>query len=172
MKKLTIATLACLFSANLFAAPVGNTFTGVGVGVDVTTTKYNVDGVKGKDSTGPVLVVDYGIDQGNNFVGVVQGKAKVGSTKVFSDVKQKNKYTVAYQQGYRVGSDLLPYVKVDASSTKVGNETYRGFGLGAGVKYAVSSDVELTAEYTRDNLKRSGTKLRGNSFTANATYRF
>lgn len=172
MKKLTIATLACLFSANLFAAPVGNTFTGVGVGVDVTTTKYNVDGVKGKDSTGPVLVVDYGIDQGNNFVGVVQGKAKVGSTKVFSDVKQKNKYTVAYQQGYRVGSDLLPYVKVDASSIKVGNETYRGFGLGAGAKYAVSSDVELTAEYTRDNLKRSGTKLRGNAFTANATYRF
>lgn len=172
MKKLTIATLACLFSANMFAAPVGNTFNGVGVGVDVTTTKYRVDGVKGKDSTGPALVVDYGFEQGNNFVGIAQAKAKIGSTKVFGDVKQKNKYTIAYQQGYRVGSDLLPYVKVDVSSSKVGDETFRGFGFGAGAKYAVSSDVELGAEYTRDNLKHSGTKLKGNAFTANATYRF
>lgn len=172
MKKLTFIALASLLSANTFAAPVGNTFTGVGVGVDVTTAKYKVDGVKGKQSTGPVLVVDYGIDQTNNFVGIVQGKAKIGSTKVFSDVKQKNKYTIAYQQGYRVGADLLPYVKVDASSSKVGDQTFRGFGFGAGAKYAVSSDVEIGAEYTRDNLKRSGTKLKGNEFSANATYRF
>ncbi|MDD0823436.1 porin family protein [Mannheimia sp. AT1] len=171
MKKLTLA-LACLFSVNAFAAPVGNTFTGVGVGVDLATTKYKVDGVKGKQSTGPALIVDYGIEQGNNFVGIVQGKAKIGSTKVFNDVKQKNKYTIAYQQGYRVGSDLLPYIKVDASSSKVGNETFRGFGFGAGAKYAVSSDIEIGAEYTRDNLKRSGTKLRGNVFSANAAYRF
>lgn len=171
MKKLTMIAVA-LISANTFAAPVGNTFTGVGVGVDVTTTKYKVDGTAGKQSTGPVLVVDYGFEQGNNFIGIAQGKVKVGSTKVFSDVKQKNKYTIGYQQGYRVGSDLLPYVKVDASSSKVGDETYRGFGIGAGAKYAVSSDVEIGAEYTRENLKRSGTKLKGNEFSANATYRF
>lgn len=172
MKKLTVAALVCLFSAHLSAAPVGNTFTGVGVGIDVTTTKYKVDGIKGKDSTGPVLVVDYGIDQGNNLVGVVQGKMKLSSTKVSQDVKQQNKYTVAYQQGYRITSALLPYVKVDASSTKAGNKTYRGFGVGVGAKYAVSSDIELGAEYTRDNLRRSNTKLKGNAFTANATYRF
>lgn len=171
MKKLAL-TLACLFSASAFAAPVGNTFTGIGVGVDVTTAKYKVNGVKGKQATGPSLVVDYGIEQGNNFVGTVQGKVKIGSTKVFGDVKQKNKYTVAYQQGYRIGSDLLPYIKVDASSSKVGDKTLRGFGLGAGAKYAVSSDVEIGAEYTRNNLKRSGTTLRGNEFSANATYRF
>ncbi|QLB18282.1 porin family protein [Mannheimia granulomatis] len=172
MKKLTIVALACLFSTHAFAAPVGQTFTGVGVGVDVTTTKYDVNGVKSKQSTGPTLVVDYGIDQGNNFIGIVQGKAKLGSTKVFNDAKQKHKYTIAYQQGYRVGSDLLPYVKVDASSSKVGNDTFRGFGIGAGAKYAISSDVEIGAEYTRENLKRGGTKLKGNLFSANATYRF
>ncbi len=172
MKKMAVLTLAGLFSASAFAAPVGETFTGLGVGVDLTTAKYKVDGVKGKQSTGPALIVDYGMDYGSNFVGIVQGKAKVGSTKVFNDVKQKNKYTVAYQQGYHVGSDLLPYVKVDASSSKVGDETYRGFGYGAGAKYAVSSNVEVGAEYTRNNLKRSGTKLKGNDFTANVGYRF
>lgn len=172
MKKLTISALACLFSTAAFAAPVGNTFTGVGVGVDITTTKYKVDSSTGKQATGPVLVVDYGFEQGNNFVGVVQGKAKIGSTEVLGDVKQKHKYTIAYQQGYRVGSDLLPYAKLDLASSKVGDETFRGFGIGAGAKYAVSSDIEVGAEYTRDNLKRSGTKLKGNNFSANATYRF
>lgn len=171
MKKLTLA-LTCLFSVNTFAAPAGNTFTGIGIGIDLATTKYKVDGVKGKQSTGPTLVVDYGIDQDNNFVATIQGKAKISSTKVFNDVKQKNKYTIAYQQGYRVGSDLLPYIKVDVSSSKVGDETFRGFGFGTGAKYAISSDIEIGAEYTRDYLKRSGTKLRGDIFSANATYRF
>ena len=69
-------------------------------------------------------------------------------------------------------ADLLPYVKVDATSSKVGDETFRGYGYGAGAKYAVSSNVEVGAEYTRNNLKRSGTKLRGNDFTANVGYRF
>ena len=172
MKHIAALIFAGAFSASAMAAPVGETFTGVGVGVDLTSAKYKVDGIKGKQSTGPALVVDYGMDYGNNLVGVVQGKAKLGSTKVFSDVKQKNKYTVAYQQGYRVGADLLPYVKVDATSSKVGDETFRGYGYGAGAKYAVSSNVEVGAEYTRNNLKRSDTKLRGNDFTANVGYRF
>ena len=102
MKHIAALIVAGAFSASAMAAPVGETFTGVGVGVDLTSAKYKVDGIKGKQSTGPALVVDYGMDYGNNLVGVVQGKAKLGSTKVFSDVKQKNKYTVAYQQGYRV----------------------------------------------------------------------
>lgn len=172
MKKLLVLATLGAMSASAFAAPVGETFTDVGVSADLTTAKYKVNGVTGKQSTGPVLVVDYGMDYGNNLVGVVQGKAKIGSTKVTGDVKQKNKYTVGYQQGYRVGSDLMPYVKVDVSSSKVGDETYRGFGYGAGAKYAVSSNIEVGAEYTHNNLKRSGTKLNGNDFSANVGYRF
>lgn len=171
MKKLAMLTFAATATmAN--AAPVGNTFTDVGVSVDLTTVKYKVDGEKGKQSTGPALVVDYGMDYGNNLVGIVQGKVKLGSTKVTGDVKQKTKYTVAYQQGYRVGSDLLPYVKVDVAQSKIGDTNYRGYGYGAGAKYAVSSNVELGAEYTRSNLRKSGTKVKGNEFTANLGYRF
>lgn len=172
MKKLTVLTFVGLFSAAASAAPVGHTFTGVGVGVDVTSAKYKINGAKGKQATGPALVVDYGVDMGNNFVGIGQMKAKIGKTKVLGNAKQKTKYTVAYQQGYRVGSDLLPYVKVEGAQSKVGNRNFRGYGYGAGAKYALSNDVEVGAEYTRVNLKKSGVKLRGNEFTANVGYRF
>ena len=76
MKKLLVLATLGAMSASAFAAPVGETFTGVGVSADLTTAKYKVNGVTGKQSTGPVLVVDYGMDYGNNLVGVVQGKAK------------------------------------------------------------------------------------------------
>ena len=107
MKKLFVLAIAGAFSASAFSAPVGETFTGIGVSADLTTAKYKANGVTGKQSTGPVLVADYGMDYGNNLVGVAQAKAKIGSTKVTGDVKQKNKYTIGYQQGYRVGSDFI-----------------------------------------------------------------
>ncbi len=172
MKNITVLALAGLFSASAFAAPIGSTFTGIGVGVDVTSAKYKINGVKGKQSTGPAIVADYGIDYGNNWVGIPQVKAKIGSTKVRGGVKQKTKYTLAYQQGYRVGSDLLPYAKVEVAQSKVGTANYRGYGYGAGVKYAVSNNIEVGGEYTRTNLKKNGNKLKGNEFTANIGYRF
>lgn len=172
MKKLAI-TLFTLASASAFAAPVGNTFTGVGVGLDVTTVKYKSAGFEGKQATGANLVVDYAMDYGDNFVGIVEGKAKLGSSKVLNDTKQKTLFSVGYEQGYRVLPDLLPYVKANYSVSKVGDlGTFKGLGYGAGAKYAVSNDIEIGAEYLRSNLKYSGTKLKGNAFSASATYRF
>lgn len=172
MKKLAI-TLFTLASTSAFAAPVGNTFTGVGVGLDVTTVKYKSAGFEGKQATGANLVVDYAMDYGDNFVGIVEGKAKLGSSKVLNDTKQKTLFSVGYEQGYRVLPDLLPYVKANYSVSKVGDlGTFKGLGYGAGAKYAVSNDIEIGAEYLRSNLKYSGTKLKGNAFSASATYRF
>ena len=56
-------------------------------------------------------MVDYGIDYGSNLVGVVDGKAKLGSSEIFNDVKQQSQFSVGYAQGYRVLPDLLPYAK-------------------------------------------------------------
>ena len=53
MKHIAALIVAGAFSASAMAAPVGETFTGVGVGVDLTSAKYKVDGIKGKQSTGP-----------------------------------------------------------------------------------------------------------------------
>lgn len=172
MKKLAVI-IAALASASAFAAPVGQTFSGAGVGIDLTTVKYKSAGLVGKQATGANLVVDYGFDYGNELVGFAEGKVKLGSTKIFNDVKQKSQYSVAYLQGYRVLPDLLPYAKLNYSVSKVGDVgSFKGIGYGVGAKYAVSNDIEVGAEYLRSNLKHSGTKLKGNAFSASAAYRF
>ncbi|MCK3655282.1 hypothetical protein A4G19_05780 [Pasteurellaceae bacterium Macca] len=172
MKKLAFGIVAGLLSVSTMAAPVGETFTGVGVGLDLTTIKYKSDEEKGKQATSLNLTVDYGIDYGSNFVGLVQGKAKLGSTKIDNDVKQKTLFSAGYAQGYRVLPDLLPYVKASYSVSKIEDETFKGFGYGVGVKYAVSNNIEVGAEYLRSNLKYDDLKIKGNAFSANATYRF
>lgn len=173
MKKLTLVTLVAFVSVSALAAPVGETFSGIGAGVDITTVKYKTADLKGKQATGVNLVVDYGIDYGNNLVGVVDGKAKLGSSEIFNDVKQQSQFSVGYAQGYRVLPDLLPYAKLNYSVSKVKEVgSFKGFGYGVGAKYAVSNDIEVGAEYLRSNLKHSGTKLKGNAFSTNVTYRF
>ncbi|KMK51904.1 membrane protein [[Actinobacillus] muris] len=173
MKKLTLAVFTLLASNAVLAAPVGETFSGLGVGVDLTTVKYKSAGLEGKQATGANLVVDYGMDYGDQLVGVVEAKAKLGSTKIFNDVKQKSQFSVAYEQGYRVLPDLMPYAKVNYSLSKVGDiGSFKGIGYGAGAKYAVSNDIELGVEYLRSHLKHSGTKLKGNAFSTNVSYRF
>ena len=52
MKKLTLVTLAAFVSVSALAAPVGETFSGIGAGVDITTVKYKTADLKGKQATG------------------------------------------------------------------------------------------------------------------------
>lgn len=172
MKKLAMILIG-ISSLSAFAAPVGETFSGVGTGFDLTTVKYKSAGLEGKQATGANLIVDYGLNYGENFIGLVEGKAKLGSTKIFNDVKQKNQFSVGYAQGYRVAPDFLPYIKANYSLSKIGDVgSFKGLGYGVGAKYAVSNDIEVGAEYLRSNLKHSGTKLKGNAFSTTASYRF
>ncbi|MGX2974177.1 porin family protein [Ursidibacter arcticus] len=188
MKKLALATLASLVSVSAFAAPVGQTFTGFGAGVDLTSTKYE----DAKRATGVGIIADYGIDYGNNLVGVIEGKVKLNNSKLVDEksgdehhtVDEKWRASVSYLQGYRVSADFLPYVKVGYVVTKLEaedrtsnlytsvSETGSGLGIGVGAKYAVSSNFELGAEYLRTSTKFDGERVKGNTFGANATYRF
>lgn len=196
MKKIALTALFGLMSTTVMAAPVGSTFSGFGAGIDLTSTKYE----DAKRVTGVGALVDYGFDYGNNFVGLVEGKVKFNSSKLVdrkdedsqTTVSEKWRASVSYLQGYRVLPDLLPYVKVgyvaakfdakdvESSTTESGSyrsevnkaETGSGFGFGAGVKYAVSSNFEVGAEYLRTSIKFDGEKVKGNTFGANATYRF
>lgn len=192
MKKFAITALLGLISTAAVAAPVGSTFTGFGAGIDLTSTKYEDT----KRATGVGIVADYGIDYGNNFVGLIEGKVKLNSSKLVeernegnhSDLSEKWRANVSYLQGYRVLPDLLPYVKVGYSVTKFKatdrfftqsgvvntsiSETKSGLNAGLGVKYAISSNFEVGAEYLRGQIKFDGEKLKSNTFSANATYRF
>lgn len=184
MKKLTVLALASLFSAAAIAAPVGETFTGIGAGVDLTSTKYK----GGKQATSGAVFVDYGIDQGNNLVGVIEGKIKPHNSKVAEEngykVEEKGHIAASYAQGYRVTPDLLPYAKVSYQVARYKKEgatdttsysessTKGGLGYGAGVKYAVSSNFEVGAEYQRTNVKFDSSRKNANNFSATAGYRF
>lgn len=192
MKKLALIAVLGLSSSLAMAAPVGETFTGWGAGVDLTSTKLK----HGKRATGFGLVGDYGFDYGNNLVGLVEGKLKFNDSK-FVDVKTNYaratlkegfRISAGYLQGYRVLPDLLPYVKLSYSISKFKSEyeyraggysashssssTASSLGYGLGVKYAVSSNFELGAEYLRNTGKFEGHSLKANTFGANATYRF
>lgn len=191
MKKLTFIALLGLASTAT-AAPVGTNFAGWGVGLDLTSTKY--EGLK--RATGVGVVVDYGFDYGNNLVGLVEGKIKFNSSKLQDaqtqsdsrQVSEKWRAGVSYLQGYRVAANFLPYIKVgysvaktdvkasrvvpgSASQRSVSN-TGNGLGIGFGAKYAVSSNFELGAEYLRSRATFDNQSKGANTFGANATYRF
>lgn len=198
MKKFALTALAVsVLSASAVAAPVGETFKGWGVGLDLTSTKYNWgEDLNIKRTTGIGVVIDYGFDYGNNFVGLVEGKLKLNNS-TFIDIRdedwyvkaqEKTRFNLSYLQGYRVLADLLPYIKVGyvATKFKVNNGEVRGssfeerevsklqsgWGYGVGVKYAVSSNVELGAEYFRSHVKFHGESVKANTLGANISYRF
>ncbi len=193
MKKFALTALAVsVLSASAVAAPVGETFKGWGVGLDLTSTKYE----DAKRATGVGVIVDYGFDYGNNFVGLVEGKLKFNNSTLVDEksdteqvkIQEKYRFNLSYLQGYRVLPDLLPYVKLGYSvtqfkgeSTKFASgsyshasvsETKSGWGYGVGVKYAVSSNVELGAEYFRSHVKFDGESVKANTLGANISYRF
>ncbi|MDO4697602.1 MAG: porin family protein [Pasteurellaceae bacterium] len=191
MKKLAFIALLGLASTAT-AAPVGTTFAGWGIGLDLTSTKY--EGLK--RATGVGVVVDYGFDYGNNLVGLVEGKAKFNSSKLqdyqtqtnSSQINEKWRAGVSYLQGYRVAANFLPYVKVGYSVAKTDvkvrsiapgssyqrsvSSTGNGLGIGIGAKYAVSSNFELGAEYLRSRATFDNQSKNANTLGANATYRF
>lgn len=187
--KLVLAILAATLSTTALAA---ERFTGASVGLDVETSKYSKqEALKAKNTGAAVAKAAYSVDYGNNFVGQIEASANLNSSKAYQEansdfaaikVKQKNKFTVGYAQGYRVTSDLMPYVKAQYISSKMGvgatevseaySERLNGVGVGLGAKYAVSDNVELGAEYVRSRLKKGDTKLNGNTVSAGVSYRF
>ena len=174
--------LAVLILSSLIpAAAMADNFTGASVGLDVETTKYKVkedSTLSGKNTGSAILKGDYGFDMGNNLVGAVEARAKLNSSKAFddSDIKQRDKYSIGYQQGYRVTKDLMPYAKVEYINSKFKSDTdstrFNGYGVGVGAKYAVTDNVEVGAEYVHSRLKKDEDKLRGNTVSAGVAYRF
>ena len=186
MKKLTLLALSAAVLVSTSA--VASDFTGFGVGVDVGTTKYK----DAKRISNVDLIGDYGIDYGHNLVGIVEAKLKLNSSTLHVDpygyshlkIKETTRLGVSYLQGYRVTPNVLPYAKIGVQTSKfkgeyrepgysaTSSETKNGIGFGAGVKASLTPNFELGLEYLRSHTKFDGYKLKGNSFTTNATYRF
>lgn len=194
MKNLSILVLGSLLSASVFALPNSNSanFIGPAVGVELGTTKYKLkdsEDLKSKNTADVNLTGSYGFEYGNsNFIGGIEGKAKLGNSKVFTtsdnNVKEKSRYSIGYTQGYRVTSDLMPYAKAQYQESKFKDDddtdklTARGYGIGVGAKYAINPNIEVGIEYMHSQEKtkkdRDGDqdKYKGNTVSTGVSYRF
>lgn len=195
MKKVTALVLGALMSASVLAAPTGKSFTGASVGVEIGTTKYKIKGsdTSGKNTKDLTLTGGYAFEYGDSqLVGEVGGKAKVPASKAFTyekegkegKVKEQQRLSVGYSQGYRVTDDLMPYAKVDYIHSRfkdnLGGDkvSANGVGVGVGAKYQVAPNVEVGAEYMHSRLRGEKDsdgyrpKLQGNSFSTGVSYRF
>lgn len=197
MKKLRLSTLLVtgfIASTALQAAPAGQTFVGPSVGLNLATNKGTSSGgteVSFKRFTSLNLTGDYGFDYGHDLVGLPYASIKLFGDKLGeadklnisnspkAKVKQSDLYTLGYAQGYRITPDLLGFAKLNYNYSAIKYEgfddhkrNFKGFGYGAGVRYALDSNIEIGVEYIRSNLKHGDDKLKVNSFDFSASYRF
>ncbi|QMT33873.1 porin family protein [Conchiformibius steedae DSM 2580] len=192
MKKVTALVLGALMSVSVLAAPTGKSFTGGSVGVEVGTTKYKVkdSGLSGKSTKDLTLTGGYAFEYGDSqLIGEVGAKAKLPASKAFTynengeerKVKEQQRLSVGYSQGYRVTNDLMPYAKVDYIHSRFKDDSKlsaNGVGVGVGAKYQVAPNVEVGAEYMHSRLRSKKdsdgdrVKIRGNSVSTGVAYRF
>ena len=193
MKKVTALVLGALMSASVLAAPTGKSFTGTSVGVEVGTTKYKAkdSDASGKSTKDFTLTGGYAFEYGDSqLIGEVGAKAKLPASKAFTynengkegKIKEQQRLSVGYSQGYRVTSDLMPYAKVDYIHSRFKDDKSKvsanGVGVGVGAKYQVAPNVEVGAEYMHSRLRSKKdsdgdrVKIRGNSVSTGVAYRF
>ena len=116
-----------------------------------------------------------GVDAGYNYQ---YGPYVLGveASSSYAKIKQFNQPTVALTDadlvaGYSLGG-LLPYVKGGAAYATDWNNRL-GWNLGAGVKYAVSYNVDVFGEYDYYDLgKNGGNKLTTSVVKAGVEYKF
>lgn len=183
------------------AAHASGPFTGAAVGLELGTTKYkasgdtDLDSSHAKNAAGVRLGASYGFAYGSTpWIGSVEGRVRLGSSKVFEaenddgtlyHIKQKQGYSLGYQQGYRVTDALMPYVRLSyeraefKENTDLPKTKANGYGVALGAKYAVTSNIEVGAEYQYTRLRFKKTSddegdfnLKGNSFNIGVSYRF
>lgn len=183
------------------AAHAAGSFTGPAVGLELGTTKYkpsgdtDLDDSHAKNTADVRLIASYGFSYGETpWIGSIEGKIRLGNSKIFEadnddgttyHIKQKQSYSLGYQQGYRVGDKLMPYVRLSyeraefKENTDWPKEKANGYSLALGSKYALTPNIEVGAEYQYTRLKiRSASeddgdiKLKGNSLNIGVSYRF
>lgn len=203
---LKAVSAAVLFTSASISFAAGN-FEGLGIGVDagVAKTKVKYSGYMGSQSaskTGGVagLTVDYGIPLSENWIATVGAnytftRNKTGSVHYQDNgntyevrAKVKQQFSVFVAPGYKVTPDLLVYAKVgyyylkaEHTDTFFGSgtqdTTHGAAGGGIGVRYALTSHLELGAEaqYASFNKKHAALsegKPVVTSFEASLKYRF
>ena len=165
-------------------------FSGWLVGAETNVSKYDLkhySNMNSKSGMGLSVIGAYGFEFGDsNFIGQLQERIGFGTSSIKDNdnggrLKEKFSTGFSYLQGYRFANTLMPYVKLsydfvyfdtDQISWLEGHGAH-GVGLGGGLKYTVTDDIEFGVEYTRQNIKGSrDVKLKGDNVAVNLSYRF
>ncbi|WP_107879813.1 porin family protein [Neisseria animaloris] len=184
MKKALLTVLILGSTAIASAESFSDTFTGpaveVGVGVSKTDVKHRSLNEKHKADVS--VRGNYNVEYGNNWIGGAEVALKPLNRKISNHgngkVKQKYDASVSYLQGYRFAQDAMVYGKVGYHYGKFDNviagtnRHMNGLGYGAGLKYAVTPNVEVGGEWEQTRYKRSNNKATNNSYMATIGYRF
>lgn len=207
MKKvLLISSLAMLFSTTSFAEENKLPFTEGYLGIELNSTKqkfsvplaelgWNSNETSEAQSSRKAilgLMGGYGIDFGNDFVGLVEAKLRFNNAKTKSyDTYVTKSYfesEFAYLQGFRINNVALPYVKLGANALlfKLNDDQINrsrvqqqrdgiavGLSYGAGVRFNLSQGLNLGIEYSKANLRDSNKmRFKNDNLGLNLTYHF
>jgi len=162
-----------VFSAAIGCA-VGNVlaqsanFLGTGVGLSVASQTSKIDrdpmwtsDISGND-TNANLVGSFGFEITPQWVGTVGLTLDLKKTRLYEQgadsATGKQRLSISFAPGYRLGTNGLAYGKlsihsmtVDYSSAGAGfSRTHQGYGLGFGYGHAISKNIELRGEYSTE----------------------
>lgn len=201
MKKTILAVafaLPMVMSTNAFSSGndpydfSDNKFEGWLIGGEVNSSRYDKLKVNNRDikvsnvsrGAGFNVLGSFAFSFGNsNFIGHVQERIGFGGASLEGygeKFKEQFSSSLSYAQGYRIADMVMPYAKVSYDITYFDtNERYidsgaaHGIGLGGGVKFALSNNLEMGVEYSRMHLKGNDEiKLKGDNIALNLGYRF
>ena len=171
-------------------------FEGWFVGGEVNSVRFNKLKVDSRDmkvtnvsrGTGLNVIGSFGFSFGNSdFVGNIQERIGFGNASLegygerFAErFKEEFSSSLSYMQGYRIANVLMPYAKVSYDITyfntderNISSGTAYGVGIGGGLKFSISDNLEMGMEYSRMHLRgKDEIKLKGDNVALNLGYRF
>lgn len=156
-------------TASLAQSTTKPSFTGLGLGANVSFVKNSMDVTSGvadfaNNTTEAALTASYGFAMGKDWVGTAglslglknsdYGNYTSGSVTSTGTAKQHT--SVSFAPGYRIGNDGLVYGKLALHQMTVNytsssgfdvSKTHQGTGIGIGYAHALSPSLEFSVEY-------------------------
>lgn len=198
MKKITLGLLALALASGVNAK--GN-FEGWYLGADIHSTSlsltelsypysYHYTDIKGNEKgnkkTGVSISGGFGWSYGSsNIMTQIETKYRTGGSTISANgydlIKEDGGFSLSWLQGYRVAEKFLPYIKIGGAVHNMKGDGVIfndggvfGITYGAGLKYAVTENIETGVEFTQTQLRDvdSYVKFKANTLNFGVSYRF
>jgi opacity protein-like surface antigen len=164
---LGLAVVLATSTANSLAGDFEGPFVDVNINLASTTVKFRESGdtfdALGRSYTGATLGAGYGLALGPTQILTFGATLDVIQPTFFEvnsggalRFEQDHRYGLYAAPGMIIGGKILAYGKLSYSQAKgkasgiiVGDQTFNGFGIGFGAKYAIAPNIHLNFEFQR-----------------------